>query len=121
MSVSEAEFEVMKVVWSADKTIASKEIVAALELTSDWKPKTIQTLIRRLVQKDVLGFDQQGRHYFYYAKQSEKELVDEASENFLERFFGGSLKPMLSHFAGSEKISAEEADLLRKLLDEADK
>ena len=118
MKISNAEHKVMQVIWSADSPLISKEIVKAFESNSEWKPKTIQTLLSRLVQKDALGFDKQGRHYFYFPKISEEQCLEEVSTSFLDQFFGGSLMPMLSHFAGNKKISKEEADLLRKLLDE---
>ncbi|MDD7987285.1 BlaI/MecI/CopY family transcriptional regulator [Lentisphaera marina] len=118
MKISNAEHKVMQVLWGVKSPLSSKEIIKAFEFSSDWKPKTIQTLLSRLVQKEVLGFNKEGRNYFYFPKVSEEQCLEEASESFLEQFFGGSLMPMLSHFAGSKKISKEEADLLRKLLDE---
>ncbi|WDE95665.1 BlaI/MecI/CopY family transcriptional regulator [Lentisphaera profundi] len=118
MNISDAEFEVMRVIWASKEPLASKMIISELTERTDWKPKTMQTLISRLVKKQALDFTQEGRTYTYFAKVSEEQCLAEVSEGFLEQFFGGSLMPMLSHFAGSKKISKEEADLLRKLLDE---
>ncbi len=50
--ISEAELEVMKVLWSRSPQTAN-EVIEALEVTMDWKPKTIRTLINRLVQKKL--------------------------------------------------------------------
>ncbi|MBJ6923123.1 BlaI/MecI/CopY family transcriptional regulator, partial [Vibrio cholerae] len=50
--ISEAELEVMKVLWSRSPQTAN-EVIEALEVTMDWKPKTIRTLINRLVQKEA--------------------------------------------------------------------
>ena len=121
MNISDAEFEVMRVIWASEAPMASKLIIKELSEKTDWKPKTIQTLISRLVKKQVLGFTSEGRTYSYFAEVSEEQCLEEASEGFLNQFFGGSLMPMLSHFAGSKKISKDEADLLRKLLDEQGK
>ena len=46
--ISEAEFEVMKIVWKY-APISTNEITEKLTQTSSWSPKTIQTLIKRLV------------------------------------------------------------------------
>ncbi|MEH7060984.1 BlaI/MecI/CopY family transcriptional regulator, partial [Bacillus wiedmannii] len=46
--ISEAELEVMKVLWSKSPQTAN-EVIEALEVKMDWKPKTIRTLINRLV------------------------------------------------------------------------
>ena len=48
--ISEAEFEVMKVVWKY-APINTNEITEKLTQTTNWSPKTIQTLIKRLVSK----------------------------------------------------------------------
>ena len=51
--ISEAEFEVMKIVWKY-APINTNEITEKLTLTTSWSPKTIQTLIKRLVSKKAL-------------------------------------------------------------------
>jgi BlaI family penicillinase repressor len=48
----------------------------------------------------------------------ETECVAAASDSFLERVFGGSLKPMLAHFVEQKRLSPEEIRELRNLLDE---
>jgi BlaI family penicillinase repressor len=48
---------------------------------------------------------------------TEAECQAHASESFVERVFGGSLRPMLAHFVERRKISAEEIRELRRLLD----
>ena len=53
--ISEAEYEVMKVVWK-NAPINTNEITEMLLKTTSWSPKTIQTLIKRLVQKGALTY-----------------------------------------------------------------
>lgn len=48
--ISEAEFEVMKIIWK-HAPISTNEITDKLTRTTKWSPKTIQTLIKRLVTK----------------------------------------------------------------------
>ncbi len=48
--ISEAELEVMKVLWSKSPQTAN-EVIEELEKNMDWNPKTIRTLINRLVHK----------------------------------------------------------------------
>lgn len=54
--ISEAEFEVMKIVWK-HAPISTNEITDKLLQTTSWSPKTIQTLIKRLVNKGVLTYE----------------------------------------------------------------
>ena len=51
--ISEAEYEVMKIVWKY-APISTNEITDRLVKTTSWSPKTIQTLIKRLVTKGAL-------------------------------------------------------------------
>jgi BlaI family transcriptional regulator, penicillinase repressor len=46
----------------------------------------------------------------------QEECVDAVSESFLDRVFGGSLKPMLAHFVKRDKLSAEEIQELKRIL-----
>ena len=58
--ISEAEFEVMKIVWKY-APINTNEITEKLLETTSWSAKTIQTLIKRLVTKGALTYQKQGR------------------------------------------------------------
>ena len=54
--ISEAEYEVMRIVWQ-NAPVSTNEIVERLEKTTSWNPKTIQTLIKRLVTKRALTYE----------------------------------------------------------------
>lgn len=58
--ISEAEFEVMKIIWK-HAPISTNEITEKLTQTTKWSPKTIQTLIKRLVTKGALSYEKQSR------------------------------------------------------------
>lgn len=114
--ISETEWEVMKVIW-AQAPCSSGEVINALtRRDATWHPKTVKAFLSRLVRKKALGFKKEGRAYLYRPLVEEKECVDAASESFLERVFGGSLKPMLVHFVERKKLSEEEIRELRRVL-----
>ncbi len=118
--ISETEWEVMKVVWSGAPCSAG-QIIAALQYTDpSWHPRTAKAFLNRLVKKRVLGFSKEGRAYLYRPLVRREDCVDAASESFLERVFGGSLKPMLAHFVQRDKLSAEEIRELRRILKNTD-
>jgi BlaI family transcriptional regulator, penicillinase repressor len=118
--ISETEWEVMKVVW-AQAPCSAGEIIAALQQAdASWHPRTAKAFLNRLVKKKVLGFSKEGRAYAYRPLIRREELVEAASESFLERVFGGSLKPMLAHFIEREKLSPDEIRELRRLLKNPD-
>jgi BlaI family penicillinase repressor len=111
--ISEAEWEVMKVVWERNEVRAG-EVVKALETRH---PKTVKTLLGRLVSKKALGFVKEGRAYVYRALVQEADCREAESESFLERVFGGGLRPMLLHFVDRKKLSAKEIQELKRILD----
>jgi BlaI family transcriptional regulator, penicillinase repressor len=115
--ISESEWEVMKVVWAQAPCVASEIIAALASNDRSWHPKTVKTLLNRLVRKRALGFKKEGRAYLYRPLVKQRDCVDAVSESFLERVFGGSLKPMLAHFVERRKLTADEILELKRLLE----
>jgi BlaI family penicillinase repressor len=116
--ISDHEWEVMKVIWSRSPCTAGQVIEELSRQDATWHPKTVKTFLTRLVNKQVLAFRKEGRAYHYFPLFSEKECVRAASESFLQRVFGGSLRPMLAHFIEEKKLSRREVQELKKILEE---
>ena len=94
--ISEAEIEVMKVLWEKGEATA-KEIVNEIEKTNEWKPKTIQTLITRLVGKGAIKTDKiNAKSYIYFANITKEEYQSYANKSFMKKLYNGSLNLMLS-------------------------
>lgn len=113
--ISEAEFEVMKIIWKYTP-ISTNEITEKLMQTTAWSPKTIQTLIKRLVTKGALTYEKQSRVFVYTPLVKESEYIDQESNSFLKRYYGGTITAMLSAYIENDRLSKAEADTLRSLL-----
>ena len=113
--ISEAEFEVMKIVWKY-APISTNEITEKLLRTTNWSPKTIQTLIKRLVNKGALTYEKQSRVFVYTPVVDEKEYIGQESSTFLKRYYDGDITAMLSAYIENDKLSETEIDTLRSLL-----
>ncbi|HOA74635.1 MAG TPA: BlaI/MecI/CopY family transcriptional regulator [Phycisphaerae bacterium] len=113
--ISDSEWQVLRVLWERSPLTAG-EVVEALAHTR-WKPKTIKTLLNRLVSKQAVGFEQEGRGYRYFPLVAEHDCVRAESRSFLQRVYGGALLPMLANFLEHEELSPEEIAELRRLLD----
>lgn len=113
--ISEAEFEVMKIVWKY-APISTNEITEKLLRTTSWSPKTIQTLIKRLVNKGALTYEKQSRVFVYTPVADEKEYIGQESNTFLKRYYDGDITAMLSAYIENDKLSETEIDNLRSLL-----
>lgn len=118
--ISEAEFEVMKVVWK-HAPISTNEITDKLLQTTSWSPKTIQTLIKRLVTKGALTYEKQSRVFVYTPLVQESEYIGRESNSFLKRYYGGNITAMLSAYIENDQLSDDEIDTLRSLLSKKQK
>src|ERR1017187_5044605 len=116
--ISETEWEVMKVVWAQAPCSAGQIIELLTRADPTWHPKTVKAFLNRLVKKRGLGFRKEGRADLHRRVVREGEGVDAVGESFLDRVFGGSLKPMLAHFVERKKLSTEEVKELKELLEE---
>jgi len=116
--ISEAEWEVMEVLWKKSPRTAS-EVVEVLSGKGRWKRETIRTLINRLVRKKAVGFEKKGKQYHYFPFVKEAECIRKETKTFLRRFHGGSIEPMLADFVQEERLSPEKIARLRQILDQA--
>lgn len=115
--ISEAEYEVMRIIWQ-HAPISTNEIIEKLESTTSWNPKTIQTLIKRLVTKQAVTYVKEGRVFVYTPLVEENEYVRHESNTFLKKYYNGNLSAMLSAYLDSDKLSETEINDLRNLLDQ---
>jgi BlaI family transcriptional regulator, penicillinase repressor len=118
--ISESELEVMKILWELDQATSS-QITALLTQMTEWKPKTVQTLITRLAAKGAIKAEKTGSKAFLYLPLvSEGEYKAYANDSFLHKIYNGSVNLMLASLIKEQKLSKAEIDSLKKLLDEGE-
>lgn len=117
VAISDAEWQVMNVIWEG-QPMTSQDIVAAMEEQTDWAAATVKTMLHRLVKKNVLTYELDGNRYVYSSRVRRANCVKQAGRSFLDRVFGGEPASLLAHFLRSSKLSAEEISQLRQMLDE---
>ncbi|HUP48254.1 MAG TPA: BlaI/MecI/CopY family transcriptional regulator [Thermoanaerobaculia bacterium] len=110
--ISDAEWDVMQVLWETSP-LSGSEVADRL----GGHPKTVKTLLGRLVRKGVLRFREENNRYLYRPAVPRERYVEEESRSFLERVFGGEATPALVHFVESVELSEEEIRELRELLE----
>lgn len=117
-AISEAEYEVMKVIW-AHAPISTNEVVSKVLETSTWSSKTIQSLLARLVKKGALEYKKHSRVYVYTPLVKEEEYLEKESTSFLNRFYNGTLNSMVVNFLSQNKLTKEDITELRNILDKS--
>ncbi|WFR58473.1 BlaI/MecI/CopY family transcriptional regulator [Anaerocolumna sp. AGMB13025] len=113
--ISEAEYEVMKLVWN-HAPISTNEVTDTLVRTTDWSPKTIQTLLKRLVQKGALTYEKNSRVFVYTPLVRKDEYLDQENSSFLKRYYDGNMASMLTNYLEKETLSEDEIKNLQTLL-----
>jgi BlaI family transcriptional regulator, penicillinase repressor len=117
ITISDAEWQVMQVIWDK-QPLAAQEIVEALSRQTDWTASTIKTMLHRLVKKDVLTFEAQGNRYVYRSRIRRSDCVRQESRSFLKRVFSGEPATLLAHFLKTSHLSPAQIADLRRILDE---
>jgi BlaI family transcriptional regulator, penicillinase repressor len=114
--ISDAEWEVMKAVW-AHQPVPASEVVDQLGRERRWAPRTVKTMLNRLVAKGALAYDVDGKRFLYRAKVNRDACVRHESRSFLSRVFGGAVTPAVVHLLTHSKLSDDELRQLRRILD----
>jgi len=117
VQISESEWRICKVLWRKSPLTAN-EIIAQLKHSSDWSPRTIKTMLNRLVKKAALSYESIGREYHYFPRISEEECIASYTQSFVERIFGGEAGAMVAAFIKQQRLSDREIAALKAILEE---
>ena len=115
-TVSDAEAEVLQVLWN-ESPLTAQEIVDKLETEGSNHPKTVRTLLNRLMNKGAIRFKEESRKYLYYPVVKKKDYYQLKTASFLDKFFDGELTPLVSFFSSHKKLSSKEIAELKQMLD----
>jgi len=114
--IASSEWRVMQVLWENGPQTAN-DVVNALSGEVKWKPRTIKTLISRLVKKGAIKVAEEGYRYRYSAAVAESACIRSETKSFVRRVYQGAAKPALAAFLEDTDLSTQEIDDLQKVLD----
>jgi BlaI family penicillinase repressor len=115
--IADSEWRVMQVLWRHGPQTAN-DVVSALSSEVKWKPRTIKTLIGRLVKKGAIKVTDEGYRYRYSAAVDESTCVRSETKSFVRRVYKGTMTPVLAAFLEDADLTAEEIDELQEILDQ---
>lgn len=118
-SVTDAELEILRVLWE-ESPLTAQDLIDRLEADQpvSTHPKTVKTLINRLLKKGALGFHERERKYHYYPTIDHDSFYAHKAERFIDKFFGGEVTPLLSFFSQRKKLNDKDRAELKRLLQE---
>jgi len=115
--ISEAEWQVMQVVWSSPGVTAD-HIIETLKSKVTWSDPTVRTLINRLLKKRALKYRREGRKYRYWPAVRQDSCVCKERRSFVERIYGGTVTPMLAALIEDAELTQADIEELKRMLDQ---
>jgi BlaI family transcriptional regulator, penicillinase repressor len=116
--ISDAELDLMEVLWATAEPLTSAEIVDRLEDQRDWLPATVKTMLSRLVAKGAVTHEEDGRRFLYSPAIERDAYVGRESRRFVERLFGGRLSPLVARLAEADALDEKDIAEIEALLKE---
>ncbi|WP_031308775.1 BlaI/MecI/CopY family transcriptional regulator [Sphingobium sp. C100] len=113
--ISEAELVVMEALWEASPQTAN-DVADRVIASRDWSVQTVKTLLSRLMAKDVIAADQDGRRFLYRPMVARDDYVASESGRLVNRLFGGRVSPLIAQLASQDQLTADDIAELEEIL-----
>ncbi|MFI3267642.1 MAG: BlaI/MecI/CopY family transcriptional regulator [Rikenellaceae bacterium] len=113
------EEELMNIFWSHEKLF----IREVLEFMPEPKPhfNTVSTVVRGLEDKNYLDHETHGNSHCYYAKISKGNFKELTLKSVVNKYFGNSIFSAVSALVSNKKLSSEELEELKELVNNVEK
>ena len=115
--ISDAEHSVMEVLWN-ESPLTAQDVAERIPATRDWSANTVKTLLGRLLAKNVIAHEEEGRRYRYRPLVRREDYVAGESSRMMDRLFGGRLTPLVAHLADRDALTAQDIAEIEALLKE---
>ncbi|KFL47053.1 BlaI-family transcriptional regulator [Sphingobium sp. ba1] len=113
--ISEAELVVMEALWEQSPQTAT-DVADRVAAARDWSVQTVKTLLSRLMAKDIIAADQDGRRFLYRPMVARDDYVAGESGRLVNRLFGGRISPLVAQLASQDQLTAEDIAELEDIL-----
>lgn len=116
--LSASEWKMMEALWQKPHTLM--ELVAALENTAGWSKSTVATMVRRMEEKGLITYTEQGRTKIFYPVLSREEVTSQETKSLLRRAYNGSIGMLVNAMAQSHDLTKSDIDELYEILRRAE-
>jgi len=113
--ISDAEHAVMEVLWD-DSPLTAQDVAERVDPDRGWSTNTVKTLLGRLLAKNAITHEEDGRRYLYRPAVERGDYVAGESRRLIDRLFGGKLTPLVAHLAERDELSAQDIAEIESLL-----
>ena len=113
------ELAVMKVVWRLEEA-SVREVYETLRKRRPVAYTTVMTMMSTLEAKGYLKKRADGRAFRYRPARPERRVITSLVREFIDRVFDGASRPLLTHLVMDGRLTKEEREELKRLIDEAE-
>lgn len=113
--ISDAEHAVMEALWETAPLTAA-EVTDRVHDARGWSIQTVKTLLARLLAKDIVAAEQDGRRFLYRPVVERDDYVTGESRRLVDRLFGGRAAPLVAHLAEQDQLSSQDIVEIEALL-----
>lgn len=111
--IFESEYRFCQILWALEP-VNSTELVKVCREKLGWKKSTTYTVIKRLSERGVVKLE----NACVTSLISQEQIQHSESRTFVDRIFGGSLPQFIAAFAGEKRLTRQEAEALRQMIDQ---
>ncbi|HEY0621832.1 BlaI/MecI/CopY family transcriptional regulator [Sphingomonas sp.] len=115
--ISDAEHAVMEVLWD-ESPLTANDVAERVAPSRGWSANTVKTLLGRLLAKNTIAAEEDGRRYLYRPLVERGDYVEGESRRLIDRLFGGKLTPLVAHLAERDALTDEDIAEIEALLKE---
>lgn len=116
--IPRTELQVMKYIWAQEESrVASVDITKFMNEEYNWSKGTTSKTLMRLVEKEFLKSEKEGRHIFYYQLINSEEYLKFETQDFFSFMHDNSLSSMISALDASNDISEEDIKALEEWIE----
>jgi len=116
IKLTDSEKILMEILWEK-KTVFMKDILDAYPEPKP-APTTTATLLKRMQNKELVGYKLYGNSREYYPKVEKGEYFKEEMTSMIDRFFNSSVTQFASFFTSNAKLSQKQLKELRDIIDD---
>lgn len=120
IKVTNSEWYVMDCLWE-EHPRTLMQIVPLLNERVGWSKSTCATMVRRMAEKELIGYEEKGKTKYFFPKVKKEDVVVQETRDFLQRIYDGSIGMMMSALVRQNDLSKEDIEELQEILKTAEK
>lgn len=117
VNITSAEWRIMRVVWTLESA-TSRELTDILGESMQWKPATIKTLLRRLVDKNILKTTKKGNRFIYSPVMNETDTIENETKQFFSNLCARKVGMAIASLVKESDLTQDDLDKIQLALND---